>query len=258
MKLFVFQLIVVVGVVGDALAKDPYFFSVSIKDCIEAERKLEAYEKGKLSLQDLNEKAGEEGCKQLIGYYLLHTNDISPKAKLPISRCYAAFAMYPDVVKLASEYVSVYSNDWHGWRILGTAYDLMNSSTKSINAYSNAVRLGDTKSYESLAGVALKNHQPEIVRDLVPKLIALKDGKQTPRDNKLNVISILLFYSIDADRKDVFIRTLEGEDMKDMLSNDMIKKNIMTGCKRFEGLEIDVIRHELEAAIQRESKSVGE
>jgi len=39
--------------------------------------------------------------------------------KLPISRCLGATDHCQEAMKLATEYVAVYSNDWRGWRVLG-------------------------------------------------------------------------------------------------------------------------------------------
>jgi hypothetical protein len=68
------------------------YFSISVKDEIETKHQLELYERGKLTRQDLNEKSNEEGWRRLIGYYLLHTNDMPIKDKLLIGRTYAGFA----------------------------------------------------------------------------------------------------------------------------------------------------------------------
>jgi tetratricopeptide (TPR) repeat protein len=216
-------------------------------------QKLNAYEKGKISLESFTKN--EEDCEELINYYLFHMNEISTKAKLPISRCYALSGMYPDAVQLAQEYVNVYSNDWRGWRILGGSYFLMSSFDKSIQAYKNAVRLGDKGSYEPLAGAAIKSDRMDIVREMVPQLMALKDAKDTPEENRLHLMSILLIYSAKADRKDIFTKTLEGADMEKILQDDDIKLNVTSGCQIFQGKDIDEIRQEMEVATQNDLKT---
>src|ERR1051325_8847435 len=123
------------------------YFSVTAREFCTVKQKLDAFENGKLNLSALNEKNGKQGNRKLIGYYLAQTNDSSAKSKLPISRSFAGFGAYFEAAKLAKEYVSTYSNDWHGWRILGNAYfllnacDMMNASDEAIAAYSNAVHL---------------------------------------------------------------------------------------------------------------------
>ena len=203
-------------------------------------------------MQDLTEEAGSEGCRELIGYYLLHTNDISVKAKFPISRTFAAGKMYPQAIKLAQEYVDVYSNEWIGWNMLGYCCNSINYSNEAINGYSNAVRLGDKDSYEPLAGVALKYGRADVVRDIVPQLMILKESKGAPQDHKINLLTILTAYSMMDDKKDVFIETLKGEDMKQILKDDTVKKNIISGCAYFEDedttKDIAKIRQEVDSA----------
>jgi tetratricopeptide (TPR) repeat protein len=251
MKLLLLQF-VILGLATAAFANDEQFFFITTNQAASVKKKLEAYEKGVLHLRDLTENAGTEGCRELIGYYLLHTNDISVKAKIPISRTFAAGEMYPQAIKLAQEYVNVYSNDWLGWSLLGYYYSSINYSNEAINGYSNAVRLGDKDSYEPLAGNALKYGRTDVVKNIVPQLMALKESKQTPEENKLNLISMLLFYSAKTDQKNIFIQTLKGEDMGKILKDDAVKKNIISGCAFFEdedtNKDIEKIRQEMESA----------
>jgi hypothetical protein len=83
-------------------------------------QKLEMYEKGKITLDELTPEKAESG-ENLIAYYLSHTNEVTVKMKLPISRCFAGSGMFPEAARLSGEYVRVYSNDWRGWKILGGA-----------------------------------------------------------------------------------------------------------------------------------------
>lgn len=155
---------------------------------------------------------------------------------------------------LAEEYANVYSNDMDGLEILGYSYVGLNDTNKAIQVYSRAVKLGDNDSYEPLAGLAVTSGRLDIVQELLPKLMALKDDRQTPKTGKLHLISILLVYSMKADKKEIFIKTLDGENMKEMLQDDVVKLNLTTGCEFFEGQDIDKIRQEMEAAGKSEAK----
>jgi hypothetical protein len=236
------------------LAVDLQYFSITTNQAAEVKQTLDAFENGKLTLQDLNENAGTEGCRKLVGYYLLHTNEITAKATLPIGRSFAGFNLFPEATNLGAQYVTIFSNDWHGWRLLGAAYNSLNLSNESIRAYSNAMKLGDNDSYASLAQVALKNNRLDLVKDMLPQLFSLKDNPQTSEKNKLNLITILIFYSVRTHQKDIFIKTLEGEDVKQILQNWMVKNNVRAGCKVFKGDDIDKIRQAVEAADQSEAK----
>jgi hypothetical protein len=253
-KLLTLTLLAIFNLASVLFAVDLQYFSITTNQAAEVKQTLDAYEQGKLTLQDLEENAGTEGCRKLVGYYLLHTNEISAKARLPIGRSCAGFNLYSEATNLGAQYVTVFSNDWHGWKLLGTAYNSLNLSNESIHAYAIAVKLGDEDSYASLAKVALKYNRPDLVQEILPQLFSLKNNPQTPQKNKLNLITVLTFYSVKVRQKDVFIKTLEGEDLKQILQNWMVKNNIRAGCKVFKGEDIDKLRQAVEAAGQAETK----
>ena len=151
MRLRILTILAIFNLAGVLLAVDLQYFSITTNQAAEVKQTLDAYEKGKLTLQDLNENAGTEGCRKLVGYYLLHTNEITVKARLPIARSLDGFKLFSEATNLGAQYVAVFSNDWHGWRLLGAAYNSLNLSNESIRAYSNAIKLGDKDSYASLA-----------------------------------------------------------------------------------------------------------
>jgi hypothetical protein len=254
MRLLILTILAIFNLANVLLAVDLQYFSITTNQAAEVKQTLDAFENGKLTLQDLNENAGIEGCRKLVGYYLLHTNEITVKARLPVGRCFYGFNLFPEATNLGAQYVAVFSNDWHGWKLLGAAYDSLNLSNESIHAYSYAVKLGDKDSYSSLARVAIKNNQLDPIKDMLPQLFALKDNPQTPEKNKLNLMTILTYYSVKTRQKDVFIKTLEGEYLKQILQNWMVKNNVRTGCKVFKGEDIDKIRQAVEAAGSSETK----
>jgi len=253
-RLLILTILAIFSLANVLLAVDLQYFLITTNQAVEVKQTLDAYENGKLTLQDLNENAGTEGCRKLVGYYLLHTNEITVKARLPIGRSLAGFNLFSEATNLGAQYVTVFSNDWHGWRLLGAAYNSLNLSNESIHAYGNAVKLGDNDSYASLAKVALKNNRLDLVKDMLPQLFSMKENPQTPEKNKLSLISILIFYSVRAHQKDIFIKTLEREDMKQILQNWMVKNNVRAGCKVFKGDDIDKIRQAVEAADKSEAK----
>lgn len=254
MRLLILSLFAIFSVANVVRAVDLQYFSITANQVAEVKQTLDAFEKGKLTLQDLNEKAGTEGCRKLVGYFLLHTNEISVKARLPIGRSFAGFNLFPEATNLGAQYVAVFSNDWHGWRLLGAAYNSLNLSNKSIHCYGTAIKLGDNDSRVSLAQVALKSSRLDLVKDMLPQLFALKDNPQTPEKTRLSLISVLITYSVRAHQKDVFIKTLAGEDMKEILQNWMVKNNVLAACKFFKGEDIDRIRQVVEAASTSEAK----
>jgi tetratricopeptide (TPR) repeat protein len=245
-KLLILQ-IVILGLATALLAEDEQNFSITTNQAAEAKLKLEAYEKGTMTLKELTE-SGDENCKELISYYLLHTNDVSVKAKLPIGRCFAAYDKYPQAAQLAAEYVQIYSNDWHGWKILGGANLAMENYDTAIEPLMNAAKLGDEFSYAPLTFAALKLDRLNIVSNLVQHLFVLKKVEPPPEAVPLDIVTVLTLYSLKADRKDIFVKALDGVSAKQILSRDDLPQLVKEGCERFKGEDIDKIRQEMESA----------
>ena len=143
MKYFILQLLIILSITSALFADN-------------VKQKLEAFEKGTITLEELTGSSGNEGRQEIIEYYLLHTNSVSIKAKLPISRCFASFDKYKEAVQLAEEYAYVYSNDWHGWKILGGANLALGNYAAAVEALTNSAKLGDEYSYAPLVFAALK------------------------------------------------------------------------------------------------------
>jgi hypothetical protein len=85
--------------------------------------------------------------------------------------------------------------------------------------------------------------------------MSLKSAKQTPEDNRVHLISILLFYSVKTNQKDDFIKTLEGADMRAILQDNDVRLDVTSGCQLFKGKDIDNIRQESAAATGGSSSS---
>jgi tetratricopeptide (TPR) repeat protein len=234
-------------------------FLISATEANQIKTKLDAYEKGTLCIKELYESpfGMTDPCRGYIGYYLLHTNEVSVKQKLVFSRCYIEFCMFPEAAKLAEEYLSVYSNNISGLEILGYSYAGLiyngsNNWDRAIQVYSRAVKLGDKDSYEPLAGLALKDNQLDVIEKIIPQLLSLSKSTNTPDVNKINIITILIGYSMKADQKDVFIKTLEGINMEKILQDNDVKLDVTKGCVFFEdedtNKDIEKIRQEMETA----------
>jgi hypothetical protein len=243
MKFLILQLLAIFGLAGILLADDLTASSLTKTEQAEVRQNLEAYEKGAITLDELT--TNHEDGLRLIGYYLLHTNDVTTKAKLPISRCFAGFGRYQEAAKLAADYVQIYSNDWRGWKIPGGAYVFTDNYEQALVAVTNSLRLGDEGSYVPVAMVALNLNRLDIVREIVPHLLELKHSKLTKEIKPLDVIVALVLYSLKADQPDIFIKALDGVEVKDVLSRDDLKSLVTGGCEKFKGKDIDKIRQKL-------------
>src|SRR4051812_16612128 len=85
-------LLFVVGVVFSTDAKT----ALTEEDVIQITGKLQAFEEGRITLEELTEPGGQVWGSKLVGYYLSHTNTVTTKSKVAFSRCYAAGEMYPE------------------------------------------------------------------------------------------------------------------------------------------------------------------
>ena len=229
-------------------------FAISTNEDLAVKKKLDGYEQGELTIDDLNENAGEEGNRELIGYYFLHPDDISTKAKYPISRSFRFASAYPEAATLAQTYVNVYPDDSHAWSDLGYDYSILfelgdiNTDDQITSCYDNAVRLGDTNSIVPLALSALVFNHMDVANRVIPELLMLHQAGKLPNEDKPAVASILLTYAITANREDIFIETLNSEDLKEILRQGDVIEEIKTGFKMFKGEEIKKIRKKVKKA----------
>ena len=211
----------------------------------EVKQKLNSFDRGEITLEEATEPGGEAWGRKVVEYYSTHTNDVTTKMKLPISRCCAALSMYLEAANLASDYVQVYSNDWRGWKILGGANSFMGNYEQALAAATNSLRLGDEGSYVPVAMLALHLDRLDLVRGIVPHLLELKNSKPPQKIKPLDAVAALVLYSLKADQRDIFIEALDGISAKDILSRDDLKQLVTGGCDKFEGKEIDKIRQEV-------------
>ncbi|MGH7976285.1 MAG: hypothetical protein ACREDS_05475 [Limisphaerales bacterium] len=236
------------------------YFTITTNEEADIKRKLDAYDQGKLTIEDLNEKAGQEGNRELMSYYILHANDIPTKAKLPISRSFSFASVYPQATYLAEKYVNVYSNDSRAWGALGIDYlymnalGYMNDPGKVISAFSNAVRLGNTNIVVPLATIALLWNRMDVAGKVMPQVLKLYQSNKV--EDRLGTASVLISYSLKAKRKDIFVKTLKGEDLGVFLRDEDLKKEIAFGCNTFKGTDIDKIRKMASEAELKDTSSV--
>ncbi len=248
MKLLILTIFAALGFACVLCADETAEISLTTNEQTAVRQQLQAFDRGEITLEETTEPGGESGCQKLVAYHLMHTNDVTTKMKLPISRRYGAMGKYQDAVRLAQEYVGVYSNDWHGWRILGSANLFMNNFNAALHAYTNAVRLGDDLSYAALGLAALKTDRLDIVSNMVPRLVALKTSKLTSRNQSLQLATDLVIYSLRTNQKDLFMKAVEGFDPKEILAHDDVAFLVKQGCEQFKGGETDRLCQKLETA----------
>ena len=219
----------------------------------DVQKKLEAFEKGTVQLFEISDS--EEDWRKTIAYFRSNTNAVSLKSKLVVSRCFALAGQFPQAASLAEEYVKVYSNDFRGWRILGGASCETKSYPQAVWAYTNAVMLGAEDCYVPLTAAALKAQRFDIIKDIVPHLLILKEASRTEQDDKLSIVLVLTVYSLNTDQSDVFFKAVEGFEAKDILARDDVAKAVSIGCKRFGGSkDVDALCSKIKQALSKKSE----
>jgi tetratricopeptide (TPR) repeat protein len=198
----------------------------------EVKKKLRDFEQAKLTLEALTEKGGEEFDRRLITFYSGHTNEVSVKALLPISRCYAFFDNFNQAAQLAERYAQIYSNDWHGWRIIGAANFALTNLDEALSAFTNAVRLGDKGSCVQLGACAWKLDRLDIMNEILPCLFTSKNDASSEKD-KTYTLFILLVYSTNGDREDVFVKALAGVEPSEIAAREDLTSVFLTVYDRF-------------------------
>src|ERR1017187_5778258 len=100
MKLLLIQVAILLALCGCSKRGQNRSVVQEINDTSEVQNKLEQFEKGGITLNDLTEDA--TFAKQLTSYYTLHSNKISLKMKLPVSRVLAMSGQFKPAIELAS------------------------------------------------------------------------------------------------------------------------------------------------------------
>jgi hypothetical protein len=196
-------------------------------------QKLDGYENGTTDYDAFFKPNLPQACEKLVTYYFAKSNEISLKMKLPISRCFAATDRYEQSAALAKEYVTVYSNDWRGWRVLGGSDFMLKDYVGAITALTNAAALGDEANYTAIALAAVAINRSEVVSNLVPRMMLVKDSTARPESDRLDVAMGLTVYAIDTTRPEVFTQAIRGFTKKQLFSRPDLKRQVLLACEKF-------------------------
>src|ERR1044072_4541710 len=162
-------------------ADNPVLMKVDLKltdeESAEVKKMLQEFDSGKLGLDEIT--STKDNAKKIVAYFLAHTNDVSVKMKLPISRVYAGFQNYPAAAALAKDYLNVYTNDARGWDILGAANIMLDSYDEALSALTNAVRYGSDRNLIGLCKMAMETKRFDVLETLaLPRMLIAKDAKE--------------------------------------------------------------------------------
>lgn len=248
MKTNIVQFLLLTQCVGALCAQSVQFHPLTAKETVEVAQKLESFDKGSATLDSLTDS--QEWTMKILEYYVMHTNEVTTKMKLPIAKSYAVWSKYPEAAELAQDYVNVYSNDWRGWRVLGGCKLAMKSYNEAVDLILNAARLGDEKNYVGLGLAAVAANRLDILENIVVPhlLVQMNDTKDFPEKQRNQMRGLLIYDALKTDKKEMFIKAIADFDMDKISQWEELEDLIAQGCDHFKGADIDKIRKELEAA----------
>jgi len=227
--------------------------TLSEKEVGEVRRALKDYVSGHLTLEQITEMGGREKGRNLVLFYMTHKSEVTTQMKLPVSRAYAGFRKFDAAAQLAKEYVNVYSNDWRGWNILGAARMAEHVYGEAIAAWTNAFRLGSTNNLVAFGAATIAGKRLDIFEDVVlPRMLGSKDSGISEIE-RVRMVNMLVLYSLEAKRADVFVKALSGLEGRVISSDDDLSANVRKGCEIFNAKETEELCRRLGAKQRTQS-----
>lgn len=221
---------------GTTYAQPAPSFDISTNDYLRIGRELKAYDNSFLDVKTVLGNGDPERARLLIGFYLVDSNAVSTKSKLPIAGAFAELHMYTNNLILTKEYLASYSNDWQAWDSRGDCAMLLGMTNEGYIAYKNAAKIsGRDYLIVAWAGAALLLNKYDEMEDLLPTVIKVKNSKDMDVGDRTSALSVLLAYSLFKKQKNFFIDSLKGFEMKDALTSKMVVFDIKKGIGLFKG-----------------------
>ncbi len=173
------------------------------------EQALKAFDAGSATLDELTVAIRPEFRHELVEYYQQHSNRVTTRMLLPISRAMAMTGDTTRAADLARSYVQTYSNDWRGWRIIGGASIYAKDFSSALLAYSNALNFGDSKSFVPYSASALELNRPELVSPYVTNLLTA-EKLETESRFRTDALLCLVAYAYKTQNTNVLSTSLRG------------------------------------------------
>lgn len=221
---------------------------LSEKELADVRQRLEAYDKGTLSFDEISGGVNVSNLARLTNmtvYFQTRSNDITTKMLLPISRSFVIVGGYSEGALLAKEYLNVYSNDCRGWYVLWAANERAGSYKEAFEAGTNAIKFGCEKNLAVTGADALRVGRVDVVENLlVPRMLARKDS-EPDESSRREIITFLVYYSANTTNEALYIKALRGAKPTDVKASPELRRCINTGCQIFKTKEAEQICKEL-------------
>lgn len=213
---------------------------------------LAQFAKGELKLQELYDDNQKPLRLAIIRYFQQRTNTVPVEQKLLIAACMGKEGNFEQACDLLVEYVRAYTNSARGWSMLGTAASMTNKKQKAVEAYQRAVALGDERALLPLVADALEISRLDIASNNVPKLLELRKSHRPPKFIKLEITGVLAMYAQASNNEDLFVESLEGLQIEDLLERKDVAATIAKVCEKFNSQKAKEICEKLKLAQKRD------
>jgi hypothetical protein len=237
----IITLLIVISIVGGSAlyAGDLQLPALDTEHTTQVAGQLDLFQHDKIPFESF--ATNKESAVQLLEYYAAHTNSITVKMKLPISRAFASLGQYEEAITLAESYVNVYSNDWRGWRVVGGSKYMLKLYKEGFDDMLKAVQLGDEENRGALGAMALEMDRLDVFEHLVLPhlLLSINTIEKYPSSERVQIQSMLVFYAVKANKVDVFTKALRDLQASELTGHEDLKKLISVGCSKFKGPEVD-------------------
>jgi hypothetical protein len=108
--------------------------------------------------------------------------------------------------------------------------------------------------YFPLESKIYMNGRMNNIQDVIAELMEKKNAKETTKEQRLEIVSILTMFAMTTENKGIFLKALDGVDMNDIVGSET-GAHVETCCELvFKGDDIDKIRKEYEEAKANKSK----
>jgi hypothetical protein len=216
---------------------------------------LKEFELGWISLDELAERDGTAGRQRILDYFETHPVTTSLTMKLAVSHCYAMEGRYSEAAALAEQYVGVYSNDYRGWRIIGSANLQLNLVEKGFWGYTNAVILGGAPdACAELGAAALKHDRLDLAHGVVPQLLEQRYDGSLSIDHRAQVLAMLADYAVRSGESNVFLAAVTNLPVAEFETRPEAAHAVLQACEEFASPQVAAVC-ELAKAVAQEGGS---
>ncbi len=222
--------------------------TLSEKQSNEIKQRLEAYERGALTLEEI---AGPKNITDasiftnMTVYFEAHSNQVTLKMLLPISQCFLLTGGFSEAARLARDYLNVYSNDCAAWGVLVPAKAMTESYGEALRAGTTALQNGCEKQIAPIGLMALNAQRFDLLENtIIPRLLIIKDAEKDLKIRR-EMLNVLVMYSVIATNKDLYVKALRGETARDLGDNLDLRRCVQRGCELFKAKETEKLCREL-------------